>query len=283
MDSVFDPTAYPRLSSANTFTAAQTIDLGTGASPGTAPVSPNLVIRSANGATTREYSEVFGANGRNAICRMAAGTRAVPLYPTTGTFHFQFSSNPWSEALNDWASQTARFTIETTENHGASARGTGFGFVGTLNGATTTTVFATLYNGMLGVGTAAPTSGNGLLQLTSGTTKANGIAFGTDTFLYRSAAGVIKTDGALTIASATNSTSYTTGSLVTAGGLGVTGDVFTNGNLTISSSILIKTNSSLSNGAAGNTATLTNAPAAGNPTKWVAINDNGTTRYIPAW
>lgn len=29
--------------------------------------------------------------------------------------------------------------------------------------------------------------------------------------------------------------------------------------------------------------TITNAPAAGNPTKWIPINDNGTTRYIPAW
>jgi hypothetical protein len=26
-----------------------------------------------------------------------------------------------------------------------------------------------------------------------------------------------------------------------------------------------------------------NAPAAGNPTKWIPIDDNGTTRYIPAW
>lgn len=37
------------------------------------------------------------------------------------------------------------------------------------------------------------------------------------------------------------------------------------------------------NGAAGNTGTLLNAPAAGNPTKWVPINDNGTVRYVPAW
>jgi len=36
-------------------------------------------------------------------------------------------------------------------------------------------------------------------------------------------------------------------------------------------------------GAAAALGTLTNAPAAGNPTKWIPINDNGTTRYIPAW
>ena len=36
----------------------------------------------------------------------------------------------------------------------------------------------------------------------------------------------------------------------------------------------------LSNGAGAGAGTLTNAPSAGNPTKWIPINDNGTTRYI---
>lgn len=39
----------------------------------------------------------------------------------------------------------------------------------------------------------------------------------------------------------------------------------------------------LTNGAGVATGTLTTAPSAGNPTKWIGINDNGTTRYIPAW
>lgn len=38
--------------------------------------------------------------------------------------------------------------------------------------------------GNCGIG-VTPTAGNGLLQLAAGTTKANGIAFGTDSFLYR--------------------------------------------------------------------------------------------------
>jgi hypothetical protein len=37
------------------------------------------------------------------------------------------------------------------------------------------------------------------------------------------------------------------------------------------------------NGAGASAGTLANAPAAGNPTKWIPIDDNGTTRYIPAW
>lgn len=39
----------------------------------------------------------------------------------------------------------------------------------------------------------------------------------------------------------------------------------------------------LADGAGASAGTITNAPAAGNPTKWIPINDNGTTRYIPAW
>jgi len=53
--------------------------------------------------------------------------------------------------------------------------------------------------------------------------------------------------------------------------------------LTLAGGTLLATSSALTNGAAAQTGTLLNAPAAGNPTKWVPINDNGTTRYIPAW
>jgi len=53
----------------------------------------------------------------------------------------------------------------------------------------------------------------------------------------------------------------------------------TNGN----AAALIKTSVALNNGAAAAAATLLNAPVAGNPTKWVTINDNGTNRQIPCW
>lgn len=45
----------------------------------------------------------------------------------------------------------------------------------------------------------------------------------------------------------------------------------------------LRTLAALTNGAGAGAGTITNAPAAGNPTKWIAINDAGTTRYIPAW
>lgn len=47
--------------------------------------------------------------------------------------------------------------------------------------------------------------------------------------------------------------------------------------------ILLETTAALTNSAAAAAATLLNSPVAGNPTKWVAVNDNGTTRYTPLW
>jgi len=55
------------------------------------------------------------------------------------------------------------------------------------------------------------------------------------------------------------------------------------GALTINSTRIMSTKTSFTNGAAAAAGTLANAPAAGNPTKWIPIDDNGTTRHIPAW
>ena len=56
------------------------------------------------------------------------------------------------------------------------------------------------------------------------------------------------------------------------------GMIYTN-----AATFMIRTKTSYSNGAAAGAGTITNAPAAGNPTKWIPVDDNGTTRYIPAW
>lgn len=57
------------------------------------------------------------------------------------------------------------------------------------------------------------------------------------------------------------------------------------GTITQAATTLAKSSTSLTNAAEAQVATLTNAPVgcAGNPTKWVPIVDNGTTRYMPAW
>lgn len=60
-------------------------------------------------------------------------------------------------------------------------------------------------------------------------------------------------------------------------------NVYIAGLLTLSGGTLLATSAALTNGAAAQVATMTNGPTAGNPTRWVPINDNGTTRYIPMW
>ena len=70
---------------------------------------------------------------------------------------------------------------------------------------------------------------------------------------------------------------YTTRLGISSAGIAVAGSI------TTASSTLHTTSVALTNGAAASTATLTNAPSVGNPTKWIPISDNGTTRYIPAW
>lgn len=47
--------------------------------------------------------------------------------------------------------------------------------------------------------------------------------------------------------------------------------------------VLMHTSTGWSDGSGASLGTLTNAPAVGDPTKWIAINDNGTVRHIPAW
>ena len=47
--------------------------------------------------------------------------------------------------------------------------------------------------------------------------------------------------------------------------------------------LVVCTLNTATSGAGSSAGTLTNAPSVGNPTKWYAFNDNGTTRYIPMW
>lgn len=101
--------------------------------------------------------------------------------------------------------------------------------------------------------------------------------------------------------SVTNGTTTWGAGLLSAGGFtsdyvistGYTGQVrvSTAGNLTITgaftkpggASPIISTNTAITSGAGASAGTLLDAPIAGNPTKWIPINDNGTTRYFPSW
>ncbi len=112
--------------------------------------------------------------------------------------------------------------------------------------------------------------------------------------------GTDKTGGNLTIASGKGtgagavsslifqtptvlSTGTTAQSLATRLTLTSAGATFAAGITTLGGATFHTTSSALTDGAGAGLGTLATAPAAGNPTKWIGINDNGTTRYIPAW
>lgn len=59
--------------------------------------------------------------------------------------------------------------------------------------------------------------------------------------------------------------------------------VFTGGLTSGLASHFLSTSVSLTDGAGGSLGNLANAPYAGSPSKWIAINDNGTVRYVPSW
>lgn len=111
-------------------------------------------------------------------------------------------------------------------------------------------------------------------------------ATGAGDYGHRSFANVLSDIGALPLAGGT-----LTGSLlftddtydIGASGATRPRNIFLSGGITHGSATLLTTTTALTNGAAAAAGTLLNAPAAGNPTKWIPINDNGTTRYIPAW
>ena len=107
---------------------------------------------------------------------------------------------------------------------------------------------------------------------------------GSGCFLLQSATnGLTLAQGKFLVSDTTASTNTTTGALVVTGGAGIGGALNVGGALEVSSATLIKSNTTLTDGAAAAVGTLTNAPTAGNPTKWVLINDNGVIRKFPTW
>lgn len=60
-------------------------------------------------------------------------------------------------------------------------------------------------------------------------------------------------------------------------------NIIASGFVVSNAAFAIQSGVAFTNGAGASVGTLTNAPVAGNPTKWVAVNDNGTTRQMPLW
>ena len=140
------------------------------------------------------------------------------------------------------------------------------------NNAGTITTDITL-SGASGTGTSTATFGGSIVS--GGNVQA--VSAGGFSWLGGKGGITQVTDGAFTFSNnaGSNSVSLTVGAsnlLTLNGGLKTTGATFA-----------LQTATTLTDNAAAQVATMTNGPTAGNPTKWIAINDNGVTRYIPAW
>jgi len=121
-------------------------------------------------------------------------------------------------------------------------------------------------------------SGDTIVNCNLAANPTNSKSCGTTTFRWSNVFSVLGNfSGAVTCSTtlAVTTTTTMTGLLTANGGITVVGG--TN---------LLTTNTALTDQSAGNTASLglvSNAPVPGDPTKWIAISDNGTTRYIPTW
>lgn len=89
-------------------------------------------------------------------------------------------------------------------------------------------------------------------------------------YISQGPTGASQSFGILQVGTDTNSLG---GALYISGLLGIAGG----------STPILTTAATATSGAGAQLGTLTNAPSAGNPTSWLAFNDDGVTRYIPAW
>lgn len=192
------------LSTANAFTAAQTIDLGTGALPA-AVGAPWFRLAGADGVPARMEAFAFAASGINFRASCASGTRATPTATSDARAFMYFVARGYDGSA--WG-DAAYYGVLADGAWSGTNKGSYHQWYGVSNGSTTQVEWMRLQGGALGLG-AAPTSGNGLLQLASGTTKANGWACGTDVFGYRNGAASFTIDA--------------TGGVTLTGGLGISG------------------------------------------------------------
>jgi len=248
-----------------------TISLGTGPTILGGPVTisapatamPALVETGAPGASSVEQINLNGA------------LRGIQILPST-------SSQVGLEILDPGSNGTG-FRAETTNTATMLV----------VFGAAATRLTLTASGGVL---VSAPSSGNSGLQvngvansyaelITAPTT--SGQSFGLEIN-----AGSTSADGALTITNAAVTLKllevYGDGGVAIgpagtadegAGTLNVSGGYWTGSTTLMTSTV------ALANGAGSTSPTLGNTGPAGatTPTKWIAINDNGTVRHIPAW
>lgn len=196
---------------AGTFTAAQTIDLGTGSLAAYSLSGQSLRLTAADGSVGGRMQVLGFGNSAFSFNGVAiGGTRAVPTYTPAGYILCRFNGAGWDQAGSAIATG-ATLSIDTGSLWSATNRETIIYFSGTPSGSTTQSEWWRLQNGCQTLGGISAAAGNGLLQRAAGTTRANGDAWGTDTFVWRDSAGSLTTEGSFGSNSPTGGIGYKTG------------------------------------------------------------------------
>jgi hypothetical protein len=211
-------------------------------------------------AVVTTAGDLVYATGANALARLGIGQAGQPLMVNVGA-----TAPAWPDV------EAATTTMGLGRRTTANAIGNSFVFAGGDASAG-----ATDKDGGTAIVSGGVATGNGGSQVSFRTALNNQGAGTAD----RAAAArwVITAPGHLT-AFADNT--YDIG----AAGATRPRNIYLGGLLTVPGAAvpLLTTTTTITTGAGAGAGTLTNAPAAGNPTKWFRIDDAGVTRWVPAW
>lgn len=165
------------------------LDLGTGA---TGLSTANLDVYGANAGAARLNMATWGSSAGPFIAGYnIGGTRAAPAATPDASSIFSIRAQGYDGS--SFTTNRASLLILADGVWSGGNNGTYFRFDQTNNADTGSTEAVRIQNHILSVGILAPTVGNGRIQIESGTTVATGIAWGTDTFLFRSATNTLTT------------------------------------------------------------------------------------------
>lgn len=246
-------------------------------------------------------TNIAGGAANQIVYQTAASTTGFITAPSVANTFLK-----WDGAAFVWSSTATDITVGTTTVTGGTSGRVLYDNAGTLGemtntGSGTVNVLQTapsLITPVLGVATGTSlalggaTLGTNALAVTGTVTSSGNIVisssmtfdtssqinFGQPTALTRLrsiSGGLLIIVDAPSGNAATLNVTTVNGSVLISGA----GNYFASNNAAFAAS----SKTTLTNGAGVATGTLLTAPSAGNPTKWIGIDDNGTTRYVPAW
>ena len=266
--------AFSAKSGSGTTSGSGTAAYGSGSATGNQSGAVTLSSGGASGAFTASGSlsistgntAASGTSGNITISTGTGGTQGTITFSgPIGTLTFGASSRIQGDFTNATIASRTLFQTSVVTNNATD--------IGAIPLGTATLAYWTAYNNSTPTNSAIARIG---VDVTAAYLDSSRVGTGTSLNLQFRQGNTPTVAGVMYVG---GNWSFGTATTETAGAE----KVQIGGSLSISSATMIRTYTAFTNGAAAAAGTLTNAPTAGDPTKWIPVNDNGTTRYIPAW